>query len=240
MTTETDAFGAALRDAYAGAHGELILERDDGWSCPAMPPAAFLMPSDTWAEPERRILRHVTSGPVLDLGCGAGRHALYLQDRGLEVTAVDVSPGAIELCVQRGVRDARVLDLRTPPDDRMWRGILLMCGNLGLGGDWAGSRALLTRLAAVAAPDAVLVGDTVDPTQTDDPGHLAYQRAQAAAGRHAGEIGLRLRYGETVSPWWRQLNVPADDIARLVAGTGWRLEEHIRDGADQYVALVRG
>lgn len=235
-----DAFGAALLDSLGGRRRHApALERDDGWSRDALSPESFLTLPDDWPAPEREILRHVTKGPVLDLGCGAGRHALYLQGLGLDVTAVDISPGAIEACKSRGVRDTRLLDLRSPPTDKPWAAILMMCGNLGLGATWDGTRALLARLASIAAPNTVLVGDTVDPTRTDDPAHLAYQEANRAAGRHVGEVQLRLRYGEKVSPWWRQLNVPVAEIADLVVGTGWRLVERIEDGVDQYVALVR-
>jgi SAM-dependent methyltransferase len=36
------------------------------------------------------------SGPTLELGCGTGANAVYLAQRGFEVTAVDSSPTAIE------------------------------------------------------------------------------------------------------------------------------------------------
>ena len=89
----------------------------------------------------------IERGPVLDLGAGAGRAALYLQDRGIEVTAVDSSPGAVEVCRLRGVRDVCLADLSDAPDDRRWGAVLLLCGNLGLGGSWDGNRELLSRLA---------------------------------------------------------------------------------------------
>ena len=74
------------------------------------------------------------------------------------------------VCGARGVRDARVQDLTDPPADRPWATVLLLCGNLGLAGGWDETRALLARLAALCAPDAVLLADSVDPTVlTDDP-----------------------------------------------------------------------
>jgi hypothetical protein len=63
-------------------------------------------------------------------------------------------------CRRRGVADVRLGDLNDPPTDLRWAGVLLLCGNLGLGGSWEGSRRLL---AGLAAPGAVLIGDSVTP-----------------------------------------------------------------------------
>ncbi len=64
-------------------------------------------------------MRFVQGVRALDIGCGAGRVSLYLQRKGLKVTAIDNSPRAIRVCRRRGVRDARVLAIeqiaRLPP-----------------------------------------------------------------------------------------------------------------------------
>ena len=58
----------------------------------------------------------LTPGRALDLACGAGRHALYLAERGWQVTAVDSSQVAIEILRERARKrgievDARIADL---------------------------------------------------------------------------------------------------------------------------------
>jgi SAM-dependent methyltransferase len=111
---------------------------------------------------------------VLDLGAGAGRHSLHLQSLGHRVTAVDTSPGAVEVCRARGIGDVRLADLTKLVDERTWDTILLMCGNLGLAGDWEPTRRLLMRLRKRASRGGILIGDSVDPT-SDDPIDLAYE-----------------------------------------------------------------
>ena len=103
MADEDDAFGRLLLDHLAGRAGDAFLDRDDGWSGPALGPEWFFAEPDAWAEPERVVFEHVR-GRVLDIGAGAGRHSLEAQRRGLEVVAIDVSPGAVEAAAVAGSR----------------------------------------------------------------------------------------------------------------------------------------
>jgi SAM-dependent methyltransferase len=233
-----DAFGRALLDCYERAPlRPFVLEVDDGRSMPAMDPAWFFQTESEWVEWERARLSEVV-GPVLDLGAGAGRAALHLQNRGCKVTAVDHSPGAVEVCRSRGVHDARLADFVAElPADRRWSSVLLLCGNFGLAGGWDATRSLLARLADACAPNAVLLADTVDPVIGADERARLYQAQRVAAGDYIGDVTLRLVYGDTVGPWWRQTNFATADVARVVVDTGWTVEDHHVAGIDHYVKL---
>jgi SAM-dependent methyltransferase len=239
VLADEDAFGTALRDYVLGreAPTPLTMEFDNGVEAPALPPEWFFQSPAQWDAPERSVLSAVTSGPVLDLGAGAGRHSLFMQDIGFEVTAIDASPGAVEVCRLRGVRDVRLADLTEPPTDKQWTAVLLMCGNLGLAGGWDDTRGLLRRLAEICAEDAIIVADSVDPT--DPPGEPRATDSPSAVDRNVGVAVFRLRYGSLVSPWTRLLNVPIVDVEALIEGTGWRLDQHERAGIDHYAVLRR-
>lgn len=79
---------------------------------------------------------------------------------------------------------------------------------------------MLSRLADISAPDAVLVGDSVNYTGD-------------------AELGLRMRYRDEVTPWWRQRNVRSDEVDALVDGTGWLVDQRREDGSDHAVLLRR-
>ena len=233
-----DAFGRALLDHHEARSGPpLLLESDDGSVRSAdLQPTDFFAPHDEWTFWEQAAIARA-SGAVLDLGAGAGRHSLHLQHKGHEVTAVDASPGAVEVCRARGIADARLGDLNEMPPDGRWDTILLMCGNLGLGGDWEPTRSLLTRLGQLTTRGGLLIGDSVDPT-SDDPASLAYEERNREAGFHRGHVRLRLHYGDLVTPWWRQINFPPTDIGELVEGTGWTVEDQMGD-AEGYAVVLR-
>ena len=78
---------------------------------------------------ERKALQ-LCSGRVLDIGCGAGSHALYLQNtRNLSVTAIDISEGAIEVAIERGLQDARNLNFFELNDEKFDTLLFLMNGS---------------------------------------------------------------------------------------------------------------
>ena len=96
-----DTFGRALLDALEGVSEPLAVERDDGWRDEYVA-SLYLNGAESWAPAARRALEAVR-GRVLDLGAGGGRHASLLEQRGCEVTAVDISEGALETCRRRGL-----------------------------------------------------------------------------------------------------------------------------------------
>ena len=208
-----------LLDPLTGDDVEPLLERGDGRTSPALGADVCFAPFAAWPAAEREAVS-LTSGRVLDVGCGAGRHALHLQERGCRVVAIDISPGAVETARRRGVRDVRLLAAEDV-DERLGRfdAILMMCGNFGLSGSLDGAAALLHRLERVAAPNAALLADCVD-------------------GPH---VTLRLRYRDLATPWFSWLNLSREQLRDLVDETPWRLDRMIDydDDPSAYVTVLR-
>ena len=74
------------------------------------------------------------SGATLDVGCGPGRMAAALSDRGVRALGVDVSPSAVAMARSRGA-NALIRDIFSLGGGRRWQHILLVDGNVGIGGD---------------------------------------------------------------------------------------------------------
>ena len=99
---QQDAFGHEIQDYFEGESSYEIIERDDGFFSLSPGPELYFLEYEDWPESERRAMKYVR-GKVLDVGCGAGRHALYLQEQGTDVLGVDNSPRALEVCKTRGL-----------------------------------------------------------------------------------------------------------------------------------------
>ncbi len=184
---------------------------------------------------ERRALRFVR-GRLLDVGVGAGRVALELQARGLQVVAIDVSAGAVEVASKRGVRDARLLALEDVDASLGHFDTLVMYGNnFGLFGSRAKARRLLRRLRPLAGR---IVACSNDPYATEDPAHLAYQERNRSRGRMSGQLRVRVRYRTLVGPWFDYLVVSPDEMAEIIEGTGWQIRRLVQDEGSYYVAVL--
>lgn len=122
-----DIFGKALLDYQNGNYTEDIrtetnISEEDILPLPYLFRSFSEMPSI-----ETKALE-LAKGKILDIGCGAGGHTLYLQEKGNKVTAIDTSEGAIEVCKLRGVKDARQIDLLQLKNEKFDTILMLMNG----------------------------------------------------------------------------------------------------------------
>ena len=232
-----DVWGAILADVVAGRPAMEIIERDDGYML-AFDARYFVAPFAQWDDPvERRAMRFVR-GRVLDVGCGGGRVCLHLQERGLDVVGIDASPGAVECCRERGVRDARVLALEDVDESLGAFDTFVFLGqNLGLLGSRTRARRLLRRLAAISTEHGRIVGETFDPHGVDGLVHRRYRERNVRRGRMPGQLRGRIRYRDLATRWIDWLQVSPDELDELADGTGWRLTKTLGDGPS-YVAIL--
>ena len=132
-------------------------------------------------------------GRTLDLGAGAGRHALELQQRGFEVTAVDATPEAVEVMRERGVADARCGDLDAVAGDSFDTIVLLMHG-IGIVGTLEGLERFFDQALRHLEDEGQIIFDSADlgivmPEQFEEG--LDEWRA---GGLYPGEVEYRLSY----------------------------------------------
>ena len=237
-----DAFGAALLDALSGEPGTHIVERDDGF-VDVMDATDYLLEPDQWSDawPDDDLAAlDLVGGRVLDVGAGAGRFSLALQSRDHEPLALDVSPGAVEVCRRRGVRQTflgpieALADLKPP----LFDAAVLMGNNLSLLASAERSGPMLDTLRRLLRPSGTVVGACLDPYGTEDPVHLAYQRRNRERGRLSGQLRLRIRYQALAGDWFDWLLMSPDELEVIADRAGWRIDE-VTSSEPYYLAVLR-
>jgi SAM-dependent methyltransferase len=224
LKPEQDAFGQAVWDHAHGANAFEIIERSDGYFAISSGPAEYLAGPDFWAPHVKAALQRHAHGRVLDVGCNAGRHARYLQQQGLEVLGVDVSPLSIAVAKERGLAHAEVLSIdELSAELGTFDTILMLGNNFGLFGSAAKARRLLRRFKTFTSAGATLIAESLNVYDTKDPDHLAYLASNRERGRMSGQIRMRGRYKRLVTPWFDYLMVSPQEMESLLEGTGWRV-----------------
>lgn len=127
-----DLFGQAILDYQTNNKPEPLLTATSISEEDEMEVAYLFRSYDLMPKMEQKSLQ-LAFGKVLDIGCGAGSHALSLQnDRNLDVTAIDISENAIKACALRGVRNTKVMDILDLKSEVKFDTILLLMNGTGI------------------------------------------------------------------------------------------------------------
>ena len=126
---KTDIFGNAIRDFFSNQYTEDISVHAEDFDDDYIPIPYLFRTYEEMPPIEQKAL-NLCKGKVLDIGCGAGSHSLYLQNElHLDVSAIDISEGAIEICKKRGIKNAHIQDVYTITDEKFDTLLLLMNGS---------------------------------------------------------------------------------------------------------------
>ena len=226
--------GLALERYVAGDRAaQVTLTLEDGRTDAL--PASILFRHEGLPPAEETALT-LARGRVLDIGAGAGPHALALQERGIDVVALDIDPRAVAVMRQRGVHDARTADIMGFREG-LFDTVLLLMNGVGMAGDLPGLLQLLLHVRTLVRPDGIVLADAADLRQTDDPHEVARMTKRTADGRYHGEVRFVPAFeGHAAAPFsW--LFVDPTTFADIAHRAGWQLQTIFDDGAGSY--LVR-
>ncbi len=229
-----DILGRALLDYQNGRYTEDITTISSLEENGILPLPYLFRSYDEMPKLEQQALE-LCKGRILDVGCGSGSHALYLQERGFTVTALDHSKGAIEVCQQRGLQSTIQTDFLSYSNETFDTLLLLMNG-VGLAGSLQALPEFLAHCKTLLRPNGQLLLDSSNILymfdKDDDggywiPGDVTYY----------GEVRFQMEYRGKKGPVFDWLYLDYETLAGYAEANNFTCQL-ISEG-DHYDYLAR-
>jgi SAM-dependent methyltransferase len=212
---------AAMWAYHRGDHDAVIVVYDD-FERDEIPVSYFFRSPEQFPSLESRAL-DLCRGRVLDVGAGSGCHSLALQDRGLEVTAIELLPDLVDILRERGVKDAR-LATWMDVDAGQFDTVLMMMNGLGLVESLAGLRGLFQHGRRLVGPGGQILADSTDVRVRMDREAARSGSLERPDGRYVGELHFQLEFQGRKGPPFGQLYVDPGTLRRYALEAGWWCE----------------
>lgn len=161
-------------------------------------------------------------GKVLDVGAGAGCHALVLQERGREVTAIDISSLSVEVMSLRGVKDARQVDLFEESFVGTFDTVLMLMNGSGVIGGLHRMTCFFRQMKRLLAPGGCVLVDSSDLRYVfeDEDGGMDID----LNARYYGEVDFNMRYKDVKGDSFNWLYIDFDTLAYYAHANGFTAE----------------
>ncbi|MCX2478607.1 class I SAM-dependent methyltransferase [Pedobacter sp. MC2016-15] len=225
-----DVFGNALQDHFNNNTAETLWLHNSYDEPEEMPVDIFFRTEEEMPDIELEAM-DLCEGRVLDVGGGAGSHALILQERGFDVVAIDLSPSAVEIMQERGVQQAVVGDIFSYSGEKFDTLLFLMNG-IGLTGTVEGFKTFINHAKTLLNEGGQLLFDSSDIT-------YLYEDTEKPTDKYYGEVSYQYEYQGEKGEWFNWIYIDPILLKQIARESGWECHLLFDDGQDQYLAEMR-
>lgn len=233
LDREKDPLGTMLRDFYSGDSDAFLNVWSSTLEMSSMQGSTMFRGFETMNEIEICAIE-ACRGRILDVGAGAGCHSLILQSRGLDVDAIDVSPGCVEVMRRRGVvkpYHRNILDI----SDSRYDTVLMLMNGIGISGSLDGLNLFIQQLDTLLAPGGQLLADSTDLRENFlNNGEDVYDEK----GDYCGETDFVMIYKGLRSDPFSWLYVDFELLQTICSYHGFRCDKLIEAEGKQFLARI--
>ncbi len=230
MSMHRDVYGEALAEYFEKEEltAPLLLHSTYG-DIEEMPVEVFFRDAEDFPELEF-IALSLCDGKVLDVGAGVGAHALYLQERNFDVTALEISQSACNIMHQRGVQKILQEDFFSL-SNQQFDSLLFLMNGIGLAGTVEGFRKLLAHSKSLLSEKGQLLFDSSDISYLYDEYRIK------RPDYYFGEIGYQYEFKSIKGEPFKWLYLDQETLIKVAHEEGWVVQILFEDENDQF--LVR-
>ena len=235
LDARRDPMGPAIADFYKNGIAGRLRVLSSMFDEDEIPVAHLFREEDEMGELELKALK-LSKGRILDVGAGAGCHALALQDRGMEVTAIDVSPLSVEVMTKSGIDDARLVNLYDETLCEKFDTILMLMNGSGIIGKIANMPQFFARIDSLLAEGGQVLMDSSDLIYLfeDEDGGVDID----LAGDYYGEVDFTMQYKNIKGETFDWLYIDFETLAFHATENGFEAELVMQGEHYDYLACL--
>ena len=232
MDIKKDPMGMAITDYHKTGNADRLRVLSPMFEEDEIPLQTLFRKYEEMPKIERKAL-DMAKEKTLDVGAGAGCHSLVLQERGIDVTAIDISPLCVEAMKERGVKKVLEQDFFTL--DGQYYTIILLMNGIGIVGTLERLPELFRRLDKILAPRGQVLCDSSDISYVfeDKNGMIDIPTEMEYYGEH----NFQMQYKDIIGESFEWLYIDADTLKEKAAKNGYAVET-VAEG-EHYDYLVR-
>lgn len=231
-----DPMGAAIEEYFRTGRAGTLRVFSSQFDEDEIPVEQLFRALDEMPQLEQQALT-LANGKILDVGAGGGCHALALQTMGKEVTAIDISELSVEVMKQRGVSDARAIDLYDERFADQYDTILLLMNGSGIIGNIGGMERFFMRMKQLLKPEGCIYMDSSDLKylfEEEDGSYLI-----DVASDYYGVVDFRMQYKQVKGDTFDWLYVDFDTLSYYAEQYGFTAELVSQGEHYDYLAALK-
>ncbi len=232
MENYGDPIGKAITDFSRSKRPDDIIVCSEICEDDIIPIEVLFRNEDEMPELEVLALQNAT-GKILDVGAGAGTHANYLQNMGKDVTAIDISEGAVAFMQTQGLKSKKInfFDLK----DEKFDTILMLMNGIGIAGTLSNLENTLAHAKSLLNPGGKILCDSSDIKYLyeDEDGSMWVNLNQ----EYYGNFRFQMKYKKETGPWFDWLYVDFDSLFNAAKNIGLKAKR-LYDEDDNFLAEI--
>ena len=233
MKKEKDAMGKAIADFHKGRRDGKLIVLSPMFEEDEIPVTTLFRAFKDMPKMEQKALK-MAKGKTLDVGAGSGCHSLWLQDKGIDVTAIDISPYSIETMRERGVVNVREQDFFTL--EEKYDTILMLMNGIGIVGTLDKLPGFFEHIDKIMADDGQLLCDSSDLCYLyDDKDGIV---ELMGSDKYYGELEYTMCYDEIKGDSFPWLYIDANTLRNYAEANGFKMEIVRRGEHYDYLARI--
>lgn len=233
MNSKKDPMGRAIADYYKTQKANKLRVFSPMFEEDEIPLSTLFRSYEVMPRIEQKAL-DMAKGKTLDVGAGSGCHSLVLQEKGIDVTAIDISPLSVETMKERGVKKVIEQDFFTLKGQ--YDTVLMLMNGIGIVGTLERLPRFFRQLDKILAPGGQLLCDSSDISYVfeDENGMIDIPNEMDYYGEHS----FRMQYKDTIGEPFNWLYINADTLREKAGRCGYAVEVVAEGEHYDYLARI--